>query len=96
MPIEDNSCVQFVDRRKFGRKSVRIGARAIIANADATIDCTILDISESGARLELNNVDIITARFKLYVPDIDYIHNCEVVWRNTDQLGVKFANTMSL
>lgn len=44
----------------------------------------------------MTEVDIITARFKLFVPEIDHIYECEVVWRDGQNLGVKFANSLSL
>lgn len=46
--------------------------------------------------MQMEDVDIITARFKLFIPDVDHIYECEVVWRDGEYLGVKFANCMSL
>jgi hypothetical protein len=96
MTKQANTKFQFQERRRSGRRSVRIGANAIIANPEATIDCMILDFSDSGAKLQMTEVDIITARFKLFVPDIDHIYECEVVWRDGQNVGVKFTNSMSL
>ncbi|MEM7633917.1 MAG: PilZ domain-containing protein [Pseudomonadota bacterium] len=96
MPKQENTIIQFQERRRSGRRNVRIGASAIIANSEATIDCMILDFSDSGAKLQMTEVDIITARFKLFVPEIDHIYECEVVWRDGRNLGVKFTNAASL
>ena len=96
MPNHANTNSQFQERRRSGRKAVKIGASAIIANSEATIDCMILDFSDSGAKLQMTEVDIITARFKLFVPEIDHIYECEVVWRDGQNLGVKFANSLAL
>ena len=95
MSLKVSANKPFVERRKFERKPVKIGASAIMSNADATVDCTILDVSESGAKLELRDVDIVPARFKLFVPESDYIHDCEVVWREGPHLGVKFLNLLA-
>ncbi|WP_108882984.1 PilZ domain-containing protein [Anderseniella sp. Alg231-50] len=94
MPKQANANFQFQERRRSPRRNVKIGANAVIANPEATIDCTILDFSESGAKLQMEDVDIITARFKLFIPDVDHIYECEVVWRDGKYLGVKFANSM--
>ena len=78
------------ERRSAERKVVHIGANAILANSEATLECTILDVSETGAKLELNNVDIIPAHLKLYIPEIDQFFECDVVWRVENQMGVQF------
>ncbi|MGI9514235.1 MAG: PilZ domain-containing protein [Anderseniella sp.] len=96
MSKQANTNFQFQERRRSARRNVKIGANAIIANSESTIYCTILDISDSGAKLQMEDVDIITARFKLFIPDVDHIYECEVVWRDGKYLGVKFANCMSL
>ena len=96
MQSVQESSHSFVDRRKHPRKTVRIGATAILANSDAAIECTVVDISESGAKLELTNIDIVPSKLKLFVPDNDFIYECEVVWRDGSYLGVKFVNGVSL
>mgnify|MGYP001554850105 CR=1 FL=1 len=96
MPKQANTNLQLQERRRSARKDVKIGANAIIANPEMTIDCMILDFSDSGAKLQMPDVDIITARFKLFVPDVDHIYECEVVWRHGENLGVKFANCVAL
>ena len=86
----------FEDRRLHPRKVVRIGARAIIANSEATVDCTILDVSGSGAKLEMQNIDTLQTRLKLFIPEMDRIVDCEVAWRDGNHLGVSFLNYVSL
>lgn len=96
MPKQKNTNLQPQERRRAARRNVKIGASAIIANSEATVDCMVLDFSDTGAKLQMTEVDIITARFKLFVPEIDHIYECEVVWRDGQNLGVKFANYASL
>ena len=96
MGAQESKNLEYYERRGFGRKIVHMGAKAVIANSDSTIECTIVDISDTGAKLELSDVGIITARFKLFVPEIDHIYECEVVWRNGNNIGVRFANSIVL
>ena len=95
MTSVQNASLPFADRRMHPRKNVSIGTSAILAVSDAVVDCTILDISQSGAKLETPRLDIVPARLKLFVPENDFIYNCEVVWRDGSYLGVKFAGGMS-
>ena len=89
------SVVQLNERRKSSRVAVRLGAKAFVANSEQSIECTILDISETGARLELRDVDIIPSRLILYIPEVDCTYNCEVAWRKKEQCGLKFINSES-
>lgn len=86
----------FLERRKFERKAVKIGAKAILSSSDTTIECNILDISQSGAKLELIDVDILPARFKLFVPEVDRMHDCDLVWRDANYVGIRFLNSVTL
>lgn len=94
--MEENIKLEVHERREFVRQDVRIGASAMIANSESTLDCTIIDISETGAKLELAQIDIIPARFKLFVPDADRLYECEVVWRSGNNAGVMFTSGVLL
>jgi len=91
MTEDSNAKLRFSNRRKFERIPVKIGASAIMANTEASFECTILDISEGGAKLQIPEVDIIPVEFKLYVPETDQIYSCEVVWREGIYLGLQFV-----
>lgn len=94
--VKNHAGVRQNERREFDRKSAYIGAHAVIANSDMTVDCTILDVSESGAQLKINELDKEIARFKLFVPKTDHMHECQVVWRVGKRLGVNFLNSVTL
>ncbi len=87
--------VQLSERRESSRIAVKIGATAFVANSNDAIECTILDISETGAKLEMNGVDIIPAHLMLYIPEVDCTFTCEVAWRRENQLGLKFINSQT-
>lgn len=84
------------ERRNSSRVAVRLGAAAFVSSSEKSVECTVLDISKTGARLELNDIDIIPSRLKLYIPEVDCIYDCEVAWRRKQQCGLKFINSVSL
>jgi hypothetical protein len=56
----------------------------------ATIDCTVRDLSITGAALEVPNQIGVPAEFILVMPD-DGLHlSCHVVWRKEFRIGVAF------
>jgi hypothetical protein len=68
----------------------RVLKAAKIEWGGATIDCTVRDLSITGAALEVPNQIGIPAKFTLVVPG-DGLHlPCHVVWRKEFRIGVAF------
>jgi hypothetical protein len=68
----------------------RVMKAAKIEFGDVAIDCTVRDLSTTGAALEVANQIGIPAKFTLVMPD-DGLHlPCHVVWRKQFRLGVTF------
>ena len=53
------------------------------------IDCTVRNISETGAALDVTSPLGIPERFTLAVSDGTH-RNCRVMWRKEKRIGVKF------
>jgi hypothetical protein len=54
------------------------------------IDCTVRDISETGAALEVMTPLFIPDRFTLYVPSEQLKRLCRIAWRKQKRIGVTF------
>ena len=66
------------------------GAR-IVLDADEFYACAIVDISGTGARINVETSDIIPDRFVLLLTGTGAARrNCHVVWRRSRQIGVTF------
>ena len=72
-------------------KRIRALRQATIACGDeiAGMDCAILDISASGARLQPNDPKRVPEQFRLRLTPTLTI-GCEVVYRDTVAVGVAF------
>ncbi|WP_024509685.1 PilZ domain-containing protein [Bradyrhizobium sp. ARR65] len=58
----------------------------------AARQCVIADISSSGARLVLDDINILPARLRLaFARDARTGRTCQVVWRRGKSVGVKFV-----
>ncbi len=75
-------------REEVGRRAwLDIGADGLLFN------CTLLDLSESGAKLAIDANDQIPAKFDLLLTRHGKPrYSCQVVWRNSEAIGVKFAS----
>jgi hypothetical protein len=54
------------------------------------IDCTVKNLSETGAALEVVTPLFIPDRFTLFVPSAQFKRPCHVVWRKEKRIGVAF------
>ena len=73
--------------RLFGSGSAKI----VGTHGDGAINCTVHDISGSGACLEVDVMAPLPESFRL-VPDDDNAsgYACRVVWRQDSRVGIKF------
>lgn len=54
------------------------------------IDCTVRNISETGAALEVVTPLFIPDRFTLYVASDQLKRPCHIIWRREKRLGIAF------
>ncbi len=66
------------------------GGSILYANG-AAFDCTVRNISEAGARLEVENPVGIPDNFTLKIQHEPQKRGCRVVWRKAKQIGVRFV-----
>ena len=69
----------------------RVFKAGLIAFEGVTVDCTLRNISMSGAGIELRSPVETPATIRLIVQADNFIHLCQVAWRQGPRLGVKFA-----
>jgi len=54
------------------------------------IDCTVRNLSETGAALEVVTPLFIPDRFTLTIPTDQLRRHCHIVWRKEKRMGVAF------
>jgi PilZ domain len=69
----------------------RVKKTAQIEHGGNKIDCTLYDLSTTGAAIEVANSTIIPENFTLVVPDDGLKLLCRIVRRSTFRIGVAFA-----
>ena len=81
-----------MEKRSSQRIPTLLKARAICRPDDAPVECLIVDVSGTGAKLQFVNGGISTLpdRFELLVVKTGERPIVQVAWRHVDEMGVKF------
>lgn len=83
------------DKRKSRRRPIRYTAWMALA-ADVNHGCLLSDISETGARIDVNDSATVPDHFDLWLSSNGSARRaCEVVWRQPTQIGVRFERRLA-
>jgi hypothetical protein len=77
-------------RNETRRRRALKGARIVFKGHGATIECTVRNLSDLGACLNVESYIGIPDTFDL-VLDNAPVRSCRVTWRKATQIGVAFA-----
>ncbi|MEJ0075183.1 MAG: PilZ domain-containing protein [Alphaproteobacteria bacterium] len=79
------------NRRKSVRRAIGYGAAIVAPDGAWTRKCRVVDISESGAKLALEEPGELPKAFVLMLSERGGPkRRCHVVWETGEQLGVEF------
>jgi hypothetical protein len=81
-----------VERRLGSRRTTLKGGRIAFNAGRSTVDCTVRNLSNKGAKLLVNSVVGIPDSFELVLADRSK-QSCRVIWRALKELGVEFVVT---
>src|SRR3569623_2106385 len=82
-----------MDNRRAARLRTFKGG-SIFFGVAAAIDCTIRNMSPTGAALEVGSPVGIPDEFTLLVTPEFVKRNCRVAWRSANRIGVQFAKRL--
>ena len=82
----------FAPRENRSAHRRRIKQRAVvILKPGIAIECTALDTSDTGARLNFRSRVILPRKFRLHLTEPAHETNVSVVWQKGTQAGVRYA-----
>jgi PilZ domain len=83
------------EKRKERRRPMRYTAWVALAD-EHRHGCVVSDASDSGARIDVQDSDILPDSFVLLLTSNGTVKRyCRVMWRKPTQVGVKFAKTLA-
>jgi hypothetical protein len=81
-----------VTKKREVRKSLQQPGWITLEGGFAARQCVVHDMSSSGAKITIDDSNVLPARLRLaFTRDARTGRNCEVVWRRGKVLGVKFV-----
>ena len=84
--------IMAVTNKREARKSLRQPAWITLEGGFAARQCMVQDISTSGAKITVDDPDILPAMLRLaFSRDARTGRDCAVVWRRGKSVGVKFV-----
>ena len=78
------------EHRSGDRAKVLRSGKIIYNNKMSVADCKIRDVSETGCRISAESTSGLPNHFTLHIVNGDTRHECEVAWRSSTELGVKY------
>jgi hypothetical protein len=78
------------ERRTRERQETDEPAQIVFDEPDSRMDCTIRDLSDGGACVEVSNTRLVPSLFRL-VRASGATQFCRVAWRTRNKLGVTFG-----
>jgi hypothetical protein len=81
-----------VTKKREARKSLRQPGWITLDGGFAARPCVVQDISSTGAKITLDDPNVLPAKLRLaFSRDARTGRNCEVVWRRGKSVGIKFV-----
>jgi PilZ domain len=77
-----------VEYRASARRRTIKGGKILLNGGGSVLDCTVSNISKSGAMIKIENAIAVPENFDLQVDG--EVRRCLAVWRLMNRIGVKF------
>jgi PilZ domain len=74
------------------RARVLKSAKIVSLNGWSVMDCTVRDLSETGAKLICADPLSVANVFRFLIPSENAIRDARVVWRRNGMLGIEFTS----
>jgi hypothetical protein len=85
----------FIEQRRWLRESVYFPAWITSDAGPQWHSCTVLDVSDGGARIMLSSQTCVPDEFWLVLTrDGTRRRRCQVAWRSDDQIGVSYVGPL--
>jgi hypothetical protein len=79
------------DKRAARRSRVLKDGKIVSNSLGSVVDCSVRDLSATGARIRCHDQKAVPDEFQLLVQSDNWIRPAKVVWRHNDLTGVQFT-----
>jgi hypothetical protein len=82
----------FNNNRAHPRFPARLDGRLLSLDGRCNFKCTIVDVSEDGARIRAADLQLIPGKAFLFVAKTGDIFECDIRWQRGDEIGLHFID----
>ena len=79
------------EQRVSKRQRVLKKGLIVLANNSSTIDCTIRNMSDEGAKILCGDQFAVPNEFRFVTLSDNLVRDAKVIWRRGDQIGIGFS-----
>ena len=83
------------NRRKSVRRVLGYGAKIVASDGSWSRDCRVVDVSDGGARLAIDEPASLPRNFVLALSERGAARRCRVAWTAEDEIGVTFERRVA-
>lgn len=88
---QDEQTFNPADHRTTNRVRSFLRAEIVHSNGNSRTECTVRDLSDTGARVEAPASVTVPEFFELYIPLKALRHRARMMWRAGNEMGVAFV-----
>ena len=81
-----------LEHRSKKRTTINHGALLFFAGHAGVYSCCVRDVTNDGAGIRLNWLNIVPFEFDLSFDNFRTVHRCRLIWRDGDYIGLKFES----
>lgn len=81
-----------VEQRQSNRVRSFLRGEAVHSNGSSRTECTVRDLSDTGARVEIPTSVTLPEYFEIVIPLKNITRRARIVWRHGGEIGILFAN----
>jgi 2-succinyl-5-enolpyruvyl-6-hydroxy-3-cyclohexene-1-carboxylate synthase len=81
-----------LEQRRIAKRLRVLKSAKIVFNDWHAIDCTLKDVSDTGAKLKFDPANLVPHKFRLFIAADNTIRDVQVAWKEKDLLGVLFTS----
>ena len=78
------------EKRNSPRQRVLKAAKIITMDNTSVVDCTVRNLSDSGAQLVIEKSVKMPDEFQFFLANGDTVRDAELAWHRGDRVGLKF------
>lgn len=94
--MSSSSAADASQRRNNGRQRTLLAGKLANVDATETVDCTIRNISDTGAMIEIASPQFLTGPLHLLQVKEGLAWDVEIVWRRGNRMGLRLGDRHDL